>query len=321
MTVALVFIAAGAFSAGAMLAGLLIHRGERNARRARCTRVAAPLVGGQGAEDQKIDAATASAGAFREASERPWLWHRIETRWPMLRGEKALPKALLAALGCVVAAWGAWTLLRLPAGGGAVAGLAAGVAGGWFTLSWLHLRVARQFTDGFPDAVDQIVRLANAGVPTLEAISIIGQDAPEPIGPIMRELRDVLQSGLDPEQALTATSSRYRLKELALFCAVLRLQRRSGGRISTVFANLSETLREQRRTALRVKAATAETRLTVLILAAMPVAMLALQSFAQPESMQLLFGTEQGLMLLRWGGGLIVAGLLVVKGIGSRLGV
>ena len=109
-----------------------------------------------------------------------------------------------------------------------------------------------------------------------------------------------------------------RLGEFTLFAAVLRLQRQAGGGISTAFRNLAETLRERRRTALKAHASTAQTRLTLVVLAAMPIVVLVAQKFTAPQSIEILFGTEQGATLLRWGVGLIVAGILAARGIAAR---
>ena len=50
----------------------------------------------------------------------------------------------------------------------------------------------------------------------------------------------------------------------------------------------------------------------------MPVFVLIGQKFTAPESVEILFGTEQGTTLLRVGTGLIVAGLLVARTLAAR---
>ena len=50
----------------------------------------------------------------------------------------------------------------------------------------------------------------------------------------------------------------------------------------------------------------------------MPVVVLVMQKFSAPKSVEILFGTEEGLNLLRWGVGLIVAGILVARSIAAR---
>ena len=132
------------------------------------------------------------------------------------------------------------------------------------------------------------------------------------------QVRDGLLAGLDTGTTLRQACERVRIAEFTLFAAVIRLQRRAGGGISTAFRNLAETLRERRKTALKAKASTAQTRLTLLILAVMPAIVLVGQKFIAPESVEILFGTEQGVTLLRWGVALIVIGILVARGLAAR---
>ena len=170
----------------------------------------------------------------------------------------------------------------------------------------------------FPEIVDQIVRLAGAGVPTLEALATVADDAPDPVAPVLGNVRDGLLAGLDADTTLRLASSRVRIGEFSLFAAVIRLQRRAGGGVSSAFSNLSETLRERRRTALKTLSSTAQTRLTLLILSLMPITVLGIQKFISPETLEILFGTEEGTALLRWGVGFVVAGLLAARGIAAR---
>ena len=136
--------------------------------------------------------------------------------------------------------------------------------------------------------------------------------------PILSGVRDRLIAGLSADIALQTVSENIRVAEFTLFAAVIRLQQRSGGGISAAFSNLATTLRERHGTALKVRAATAQTRLTLLILALLPVMVLLSQKFIAPQSVEILFNTEQGTTMLRWGTGIIVLGLLVARGIGKR---
>ena len=77
-------------------------------------------------------------------------------------------------------------------------------------------------------------------------------------------------------------------------------------------------MRERRKLALKARASTAQTRLTLLVLAVVPAVVLLAQKFTAPESVEILFGTEQGVTLLRWGVALIVTGILVARGLAAR---
>ena len=151
------------------------------------------------------------------------------------------PPYVGAGLLAAAAGWFAIWFLKIPTGGWTLplAGL-AGAGGVWSALGWLQARQEAEFIRVFPEIVDQVVRLAGAGVPSMEALSVVTEDAPKPVGPILRGVCDGLLAGLDPDVALRTATERIRMAEFTMFAAVIRLQRRSGGGVSTAFSNLSK---------------------------------------------------------------------------------
>lgn len=285
--------------------------------RQRLRRVIVPI----GAADA-VGEAGAQVNIFRTVEGGSWLARlvsRVEAHYPLLDARRTLPKTAVFGLAMGAGTWGAMWLLQVPSGWWTIPAVgAAGVAATWYALSWFQARRATAFIRQFPEIVDQMVRLAGAGVPPLAAIAVVTEDAKAPVEPILRNVRDGLMAGLDPDEALRAASERVRLAEFALFAAVISLQRRAGGGISTAFSNLAATLRERRATALKARASTAQTRLTLLVLTLLPAVVVIAQKFIAPQSVELLFASQQGNVLLRWGIGLIVAGLLIARGIVAR---
>ncbi len=321
MSPLLLALAAAGGVALAILGGIAVALGWRHSRnrdlRRRLGRAAAPLAGPASAENP-----AAEESIFRLAERRSrlsGLRDRIESRYPLVKAQRALPAAAGAGMVGAGGCWFSMWFLQVPAGWWTTPAIAlAGAGAVWYALRWLQTRQEAEFIRQFPEIVDQIVRLAGAGVPPLEAVAVVTEDARDPVEPILGSVRDGLLAGLDPEATLRTACDRVRLGEFTLFAAVIRLQRRAGGGISTAFSNLAETLRDRRKTALRAHASTAQSRLTMLVLMVMPVAVLVAQKFIAPQSVEMLFGTEQGTTILRWGVGLIVAGLLVARTIAAR---
>ena len=320
-------LAAGAVAAVPLIiAGLVLgvrrdqlrYIGRDKAMERRLRRVAAPLAGPAGAAAE----AAGAESIFREREGRSrlaWVWTPLKRRYPLVYPPRAFAVAVGAGVAAAAFAGFALWFLRVPAGWWTVPALwAAGGFGGWQALRWQQARQAAAFIRQFPEVVDQIVRLAGAGVPAVEALSVVAADATEPVKPVLDEVCDALQAGLDADRALRIAADRVRMAEFTLFAAVLRLQRRAGGGISGAFANLAATLRERSKAALKAHASTAQTRLTLLVLTVMPVLVLIAQRFTAPESVEMLFGTEQGITLLRVGTGLIVTGLLVARALAAR---
>lgn len=296
-------------------AAFLLGRRDKELQR-RLQWVGAPL-SGHGATEEVVP----EESIFRPARRRSrltWLLGIVESRYPLVDAPRALPRLLAIGVLAAAGAWlGMWVLGMSGWWSTPVAAL-AGVGGAWYALARLQTKLESQFIQQFPETVDQIVRLSGAGLPPLEAIASVAEDAQPPVQPVLREITDALLAGLDPDTALGMVSERIRLSDFTLFAAVIRLQRRAGGSISTAFTNLSDTLRERRTTALKARASTAQTRLTLVVLMLMPPLVLAVQSMTSPEAIDLLLNTEDGETLLQLGVALIVAGLIVARQLGAR---
>ncbi len=282
----------------------------------RMSQVAAPLKGGT-----PTDAATGdSVSVFREQRSKSRLVKRLEYQFPMLEVRKVLPKAVgLGVLGMVATGLGAAftgfgslsILLLVPV---------SGLGCSWAVLAMQDTGQRNEFTKIFPETTDQVVRLVRAGVPSMEAISIVAQEAPPPVGGIMREIASAVAAGLDPETAIRSTAERVRIPAFSLFSAAVCLQMTTGGGISGALGNLSATLRARHEVTLKAKSSTAQTRLTLAIISLVPVVVLATQNFTNPQTIETLFYTESGGTLLRYGVGLILSGLLVARALSARVG-
>ena len=312
-------LAGGGLALLGTVAGLAWLRAEGRALRRRLGQVAATLAGPAAASEESAGVESVFRVQQKRSPLAQWFRERIETRYPLLDAPSAAAKAVGAGVLGAAAFWGA--LLVVKAAGEVwtiPACAAAGVAAAPYSLAWMQARRMTEFIRDFPEIVDQIVRLSAAGVPPLEALAAVAEDAPPTVAPALREVHDGLAAGLDSDAALSAVAKRLRIPEFTMFAAVIRLQRRAGGGVSAAFSNLAATLRERRQTALKARAATAQTRLTLLVLAGLPVVVLIGQKFTAPQSVDMLFGTEQGTSLLRWGVGLIVVGLLVARSLAAR---
>lgn len=283
----------------------------------RLERIAEPLTGRETELDPEVDTAVFRTLQTRSGSGR--LMRYIQARYPLIEAKRVFPRALTAGVVGAVGSWGAMWGLQIPSGWwtGPLVCL-AGIGSTFHAMSWFHSRQVGEFTRQFPEVIDQIVRLSRAGVPPLEAIAVITEDTRPPVEPVLRNVCDGLLAGLDVDTALRAVSARVKLAEFTMFTAVISLQRRAGGSVSGAFANLSQALRDRRSTALKARASTAQTRLTLLVLSVMPILVLIGQKFISPQAVEFLFGTKDGNTLLHWGVGLIITGLLAARFIASR---
>ena len=290
-------------------------RSERKVLDRRLRLVAAPLSGDAPTDEDS----TVEVSVFRQRRAKSWLLDQLTQRFSMIDVRKSLPKAVgLGAVGAVALSLGAvfanvglLSLLLVPVG--------------WLGISWAALAMQdagqrAEFLKLFPEAVDHVVNLMRAGLPSVEAISVVAEEAQPPVNVVLQEIAEGVSAGLDPEKVIRGRAAHVRISEFTLFAAAICLQRTTGGGVSGALNNLSATLRARRETAAKAHSSTAQTRLTLVVLTLVPVVVLLVQNFSNPQTIETLFFTESGTTLLRYGVGCIVAGLLVARGLAARVG-
>ena len=266
VVIALATLGSPLLTLGAVLAALVVEilcvvlwfdqQAEKKVLERRLRLVAAPLSG----ERLSDDNSEVEVNVFRQRRAKSWLLDRLDRHFSMIDARQALPKAIgLGALGGLAAGLGG-----LFADFGWLSGLALPV--GWLGTSWVVLSrqdaaQRTEFTNLFPEATDHVVRMMRSGLPSVEAISVVAEEAPPPVSTIMRDISEAVSAGLDPETVIRAVAARVRIPEFTLFSAAICLQMTTGGGISGALGNLSATLRTRREGALKAKSSTAQTRL------------------------------------------------------------
>ena len=115
--------------------------------------------------------------------------------------------------------------------------------------------------------------------------------------------------GVPLAAALEREARHVRISEMAMLAAIFSTQSRTGGGLAESVGNLAEMLRERIDNRARAKAATAEPKITLIVLTLVPFAVVGVQAASQPA----LVGTllDEARHLLGIGAGLIVTGLTV----------
>ena len=291
---------------------ILYDHSEQQVLDRRMRRVAAPLSGEAVTDDSNVE-----ISVIRQQRAKSWLPDYLDQQFSMIDARQTLPKAvglgasgaLVAGLGAVFAGFGWLSVLLVPAGG---------LGASWAVLAKQDAKQRAKFLEFFPESVDHVVRLMRSGLPSVEAISVVAEEAPPPINGVMRDISEAVSAGLDPETVIRNTAARVRIPEFTLFSAAVCLQMTTGGGISGALGNLSATLRNRYESGLKAKSATAQTRLTLIVISVVPIVVLGVQTFSNPQTIQTLFYTESGASLLRYGIGLIVVGILLARGLAAR---
>ena len=127
-----------------------------------------------------------------------------------------------------------------------------------------------------------IVRSLRAGHPTTVAIALVSREMPDPIGTEFGIVSDEITFGLSLEQAVRKLSERVGFEGLHLLSVSLSIQAKTGGNLTEILSNLSSVLRERRKLRLKIKALSAEGRISAWVISLFPVFMFGILMLIAP---------------------------------------
>ena len=155
-------------------------------------------------------------------------------------------------------------------------------------VSWRRSRRFQKFETTFPDAIDTLARAVRAGHAFTMALEIVCNELPEPVATEFRKLFEEQKYGMPVRDALLNLTARVPLVDVKFFVTAVMLQRETGGNLAELLDNLSYMIRERFKILRQVRVYTAQGRLTMMLLMAMPpvivVTMLVMKAeFIQPQ--------------------------------------
>ncbi len=226
-------------------------------------------------------------------------------RWSV--GRVTLSMLLLGSLCFALFLDASWT----PPG----ASLAAAWAGAslpYWIIEWKRKKRLRRIESQFPDALDSLARAMRAGHALVSGMTILAMETSAPLGPEFRKLADEHRLGLSWPIALENFSHRVPILEVRLFVAAIKVQTRTGGKLTEVIERLGENIRETAALRGEVRAVSAQGRLTGTILTAMPIFIGLAMFFTNPGYIQVLFSDPTGRKLAWGAAGCMLLGRYVI---------
>lgn len=157
----------------------------------------------------------------------------------------------------------------------------------------------QMFTQQFPDALNMISSSLRAGHPLLASFETVVQEMPKPVSTVFKAPVDEISLGIDVKEAL---NSMIKLipdsLDLKFFVTAVLIQRDVGGNLAELLDSLSSTIRERFKLLGQLKAQTAQTRFSGIILSVMPPLVGGGIFLLSPEYMEPLLKTQQGNLAL-----------------------
>lgn len=145
-----------------------------------------------------------------------------------------------------------------------------------------------------PPMLEELARAAKTGRSVEQSLELVSADTPAPLGDELKLAAGRLKMGVQLKDALRDLPHRTGLMTLSLLCTTLTVQQQTGGDLVTVLERLSRTVRDRLAFLGRLRAATAASRATAILMIALPPAVVAFYVARKPNYLQELMGSPWG---------------------------
>ena len=177
----------------------------------------------------------------------------------------------------------------------------------------LRARRLKRFEELLPDAIDLFTRSMRAGHNIHQGLETIAAEMPDPVRMEFRKLMEELALGSPLEPALLGLGKRVPLIDLKFFVTGLILQRQTGANMVGVLENLSALVRERLNMAAKLKAHTAQQRLSAGLLCVLPIVVGIGFWIIKPEYILLLYTDPVGSKFLTYAILSEIVGILIIR--------
>lgn len=183
----------------------------------------------------------------------------------------------------------------------------------FFILQFKREARLGKFRKQLPEGLDLISRALRAGHAFSSGMRMAAEEFEDPLGPEFKETLEEINFGLSTADALRNLSLRIDCHDLNFFVVAVILHQETGGNLSEIIENISHLIRERFKFQDRVKALTAEGKMSAATLILIPILILIYLRFSSPQYINLLFDREVGRLMLGFASLMLVIGVFVMK--------
>ncbi len=187
----------------------------------------------------------------------------------------------------------------------ALLGLLAGISTaavlltlGWAWLNHVADRRRAQIVSQLPAFLEGVIRILGAGNTLDEAISSSAREAQNPIQPLFLSVGRQVRLGAPIEAVLVETAEIHRLPDLKVMALAAAINRKYGGSLRNVLRSLIQAVRARDTAARELRALTAETRFSAVVLSIIPVGLMVYIYAQNPSYYQVMWTDGTGRWLL-----------------------
>ncbi len=172
------------------------------------------------------------------------------------------------------------------------------VIGPRFLVAFIKKRREKKFEAQLPDALLMVAGTLRAGASLNVALeSMVSESQP----PVSQEFELMLREqrlGVDLDTALQNMERRMPLQDFIMVVAGMRISREVGGNLADTLEGIADTLRRKLTMEGKIQALTSQGRMQGIVMTCLPLFLMFILKYMEPEAMEPLFTTWYGWITL-----------------------
>jgi tight adherence protein B len=193
-----------------------------------------------------------------------------------------------------------------------------GCAGAGMVMPWGHLYYRKWHRLGeiqrqLPDALELIGRALRAGHALFVGMKMVGGEMRDPIAGEFQRGFDEISMGVSVPESLSHMADRVELMDVKFFVTSVNIQRETGGNLAEIVDSLGRLIRKRFELKKKVRALSADGRISAIVLMSLPFGMALIFYFINPEYLMPLFTDPMGQSMVAGAAIMMILGGIVMK--------
>jgi tight adherence protein B len=185
-------------------------------------------------------------------------------------------------------------------------------------VPFLYLRVKRNrrlktMGHQLPYVLDMLRSALQAGHNLLRGLQMASSNSPDPLATELRMIVDHVRVGMRLPIAFELMYRRVPVEELSFLAAAVSVQEETGSSLGEILERVSQSIRNRQRLRDQIQTVTAQSRLSSIIVAALPAVILGAFYLLRPDYVEVLFTNPTGNRLLEGAVVLDVIAFLIMQ--------
>ena len=195
-------------------------------------------------------------------------------------------------------------------------GLLLGLFAAYLPIAYVKARGRKRLLlleEQFPEGIDLIARALRAGHAFTTGLSIVADEAPEPMAGEFRQLYEEQNFGKPLPEAMRTFAERVPLLDARFFATAVLTQRESGGNLAGILDNISAVIRDRFKVKRQIRVVSAHARITGWILICEPPLLALVLTILVPGHLSKMVSDPLGVWLVVVAIVLQTAGTLIIR--------